>query len=88
MKLPQMKQIIEFTKNWKHRDILHVILGFVFSFILSLIFSWYYVVLIVFMIANIWELNQIKYFKVKYSISDVVLTMTGCILVIIIKTLT
>ena len=82
-----MKKIIEFTKNWKHRNFLHVLLGFLFSFILSLIFSWYYVVLIVFMIANIWELNQIKYFKGKYSISDVVLTMTGCILEIIIKTL-
>ena len=36
-KIQQMKQIIEFTKNWKHRNLLHVVGGFLIGAFLSLL---------------------------------------------------
>ena len=82
-----MKKIIEFTKNWKHRNLLHIVGGFLIGAFLSLLFAWYVSLCIVFAFANYWEYSQRKHFGAKYSLSDVALTMTGCILEIIIKTL-
>ncbi len=35
-----MKKIIEFTKNWKHRNLLHVVGGFLMGAFLSWLFAW------------------------------------------------
>ena len=77
-----MKKIIEFTKNWKHRNLLHVVGGFLMGAFLSLLFAWYVSLCIVFAFANYWEFYQKKYFGAKYSISDILLTTLGGVLAI------
>lgn len=78
-----MKKIIEFTKNWKHRDLLHIIGGLILGLILNLIVSWYISILAVIVFANYWEYSQKKHFGAKYSISDILLTTLGGVLVIL-----
>jgi hypothetical protein len=53
-----MKKIIEFTKNWKHRNLLHIVGGFLIGVFLSLLFAWYVSLCIVFAFANYWEYSQ------------------------------
>ena len=79
----RMKKIIEFTKNWKHRDLLHVVGGLILGLILNLIISWYVSLCIVFAFANYWEYSQKKHFGAKYSFSDIFLTTLGGVLVIL-----
>ena len=78
-----MKKLIEFTKNWKHRNLLHIIVGFILGFIFNLFLSWYISILAVFTFVNYWEYSQVKFYKVKYSISDILLTTLGGVLVIL-----
>ena len=78
-----MKKLIEFTKNWKHRNLLHVVGGFLIGFTFNLFLSWYISILIVFTFANYWEYSQKKHFRAKYSISDIILTVLGSVLAII-----
>ena len=70
-----MKKIIEFTKNWKHGNLLHIVGGFLIGFTFNLFLSWYISILVVFTFANYWEYSQVKFYKAKYSISDILLTM-------------
>jgi VanZ family protein len=79
-----MKKIIEFTKNWKHRNLLHVVGGFLMGVFLSLLFAWYVSILAVIAFANYWEYSQVKFYKAKYSISDILLTTLGCAIATII----
>ena len=78
-----MKKIIEFTKNWKHRNLLHVVGGFFMGAFLSWLFAWYVSLCIVFAFANYWEFCQKKDFGAKYSFSDILLTTLGGVLVIL-----
>ena len=78
-----MKKLIEFTKNWKHRNLLHVVGGFLMGAFLSLFLPWYISILVVFTIANYWEYTQVILYKAKYSISDVLLTTLGSVLAIL-----
>lgn len=75
-----MKKIIEFTKNWKHRNLLHIVGGFILGLILNLIVSWYISILAVIAFANYWEYSQKKHFGAKYSLSDILLTTLGGLL--------
>ena len=77
-----MKKLIEFTKNWKYRNLLHVVGGLILGLILNLIVSWYISILAVIAFANYWEFCQKKYFGAKYSISDILLTTLGGVLAI------
>ena len=77
-----MKKLIEFTKNWKHRNLLHVVGGLTLGLILNLIVSWYISILAVIVFANYWEFCQKKDFGAKYSISDILLTTLGGVLAI------
>ena len=72
-----MKQIIEFTKNWKNRNLLHVVGGFLIGAFLSLLFAWYISLTLIITFANYWEFCQKKDFGAKYSISDILLTTLG-----------
>ena len=78
-----MKKLIEFTKNWKYRDLLHIIGGLILGLILNLIVPWYISILVVFILANYWEYSQVKFYKAKYSISDILLTTLGGVLAIL-----
>ena len=75
-----MKQIIEFTKNWKHRNLLHVVGGFLMGAFLSWFFAWYISLALIITFANCWEYSQKKHFGAKYSISDILLTTLGGII--------
>ena len=75
-----MKKIIEFTKNWKYRNLLHIVGGFLMGVFLSLLFVWYVSLCIVFVFANYWEYSQKKHFGAKYSFSDILLTTLGGLL--------
>ena len=77
-----MKKIIEFTKNWKHRNLLHVVGGFLIGAFLSLLFAWYISFFAVIAFANYWEYLQKKDFGAKYSISDILLTTLGGVVAI------
>ena len=82
IKLIQMKKLIEFTKNWKHRNLLHVVGGFLIGAFLSLLFAWHISLILIITFANYWEFCQKKYFRAKYSISDILLTTLGGVLAI------
>ena len=75
-----MKQIIEFTKNWKHRNLLHVVGGFLMGVFLSCFLAWYISLMVIITFANYWEFCQKKDFGTKYSISDILLTTLGGVL--------
>lgn len=75
-----MKKIIEFTKSWKHRNLLHVVGGFLMGSFLSLLFAWYISLITVIAFANYWEYSQKKHFGAKYSFSDILLTTLGSVL--------
>ena len=82
IKLPQMKKLIEFTKNLKHRNLLHVVGGFLMGAFLSCFLAWYVSLGLIVAFANYWEFCQKKYFGAKYSFSDILLTTLGGILAI------
>ena len=74
------KKLIEFTKNWKHRNLLHVVGGFLMGAFWSWLFAWYISLVLIITFANYWEYSQKKYFGAKYSISDILLTTLGGVL--------
>ena len=78
-----MKKLIEFTKNWKHRNILHVVGGFLMGAFLSWLFTWYISLVFIITFANYWEFSQKKHFGAKYSLSDILLTTLGSVLAIL-----
>ena len=78
----QMIKLIEFTKNWKYRDLLHVVGGFLIGAFLSLLFAWYVSLVLIITFANYWEFCQKKDFGAKYSLSDILLTTLGGVLAI------
>ena len=77
-----MKKLIEFTKNWKHRNLLHVVGGFFIGLTFNLFLSWYISILAVIAFANYWEFCQKKDFGAKYSFSDILLTTLGGVVAI------
>ena len=77
-----MKKIIEFTKNWKYRNLLHVVGGFLMGVFLSLLFAWNISLVLIITFANYWEFCQKKDFGAKYSLSDILLTTLGGVLAI------
>ena len=78
-----MKKLIEFTKNWKYRNLLHIVGGFLMGVFLSLLFAWYVSLVLIITFANYWEFCQKKDFGAKYSLSDILLTTLGGLLVIL-----
>ena len=69
-------------KNWKYRNLLHIVGGFLIGAFLSLIFAWYVSLVLIITFANYWEFCQKKDFGAKYSISDILLTTLGGVVAI------
>ena len=87
-----MKKIIEFTKSWKHRNLLHVVGGCIIAFLPNLLLNNLIGLIIgvwlCALIGHLWELEQVKSYKAKYSQIDIFLTMLGGLLIgIILKSL-
>ena len=78
-----MKKLIEFTKNWKYRNLLHIVGGFLIGAFLSLLFAWYVSLVLIITFANYWEFCQKKDFGAKYSFSDILLTTLGGVVAIL-----
>ena len=78
-----LKKLIEFTKNWKHRNLLHIIGGLIIGAFLSLLFAWYISLVLIITFANYWEFCQKKDFGAKYSLSDILLTTLGGVISIL-----
>ena len=80
-----MNKIIEFTKNWKYRNLLHIVGGALIAFLPNLILDSLIGLIIgvwlCAIIGHLWELEQVKSFKAKYSQSDILLTMLGGFLI-------
>jgi hypothetical protein len=76
-----MKKIIEFTKNWKHRDFLHFAGGMLIALIPNLLLSNLLGLLIgcwlCALIGHLWEMEQVKNYKAKYSKTDILLSVLG-----------
>lgn len=80
-----MKWLIDFTKNWKYRNLLHIVGGILIAFLPNLILNnligliigvWLCAI-----ISHLWELEQVKSFKAEYSEKDILLTMLGGLIV-------
>lgn len=80
-----LKKIIDITKNWKHRNLLHIVGGILIAFLPNLILNnligliigvWLCAI-----ISHLWELEQVKSYKAKYSRIDILLTMLGGLLI-------
>ena len=79
--MQDMKKIIEFTKNWKNRNLLHIISGILIAFLPNLLLNnligLFFGVLLCTIIAHLWEREQVKSYKATYSKKDILLTMSG-----------
>lgn len=80
-----MKWLIEITKNWKHRNLLHIVGGCLIAFLPNLLLNNLIGLIIgvwlCALIGHLWELEQVKHYKAKYSQIDILLTMLGGIVV-------
>ena len=80
-----MKKIIELTKNWKHRDLLHIAGGCLIALIPNLLFPNFLGLLIgcwlCALIGHLWETEQVKNFKATYSKTDILLSILGGLII-------
>lgn len=80
-----MKQLINFTKKWKHRNLLHIVGGMLIALFPNLIIKGYggafIGIWLCSVIAYFWEKEQVKSFDAKFSLNDILLTMLGGLII-------
>ena len=86
-----MKQLIEFTKNWKYRNLLHIIGGCLIALLPNILLPNLLGLLIgcwlCAIIGHLWEMEQVKNFKAKYSKTDILLSIFGGLIIGVIQLL-
>ena len=86
-----MKQLINFTKNWKYRNLLHIIGGCLIALLPNLLLPNLLGLLIgcwlCAIIGHLWEMEQVKNFKAKYSKTDILLSIFGGLIIGVIQLL-
>ena len=86
-----MKQLIEFTKNWKYRNLLHIVGGCLIALLPNLFLPNLLGLLIgcwlCAIIGHLWEMEQVKNFKAKYSKTDILLSIFGGLIIGVIQLL-
>ena len=86
-----MKQLIEFTKNWKYRNLLHIVGGCLIALLPNLFLPNLLGLLIgcwlCAIIGHLWETEQVKNFKAKYSKTDILLSIFGGLIIGVIQLL-
>lgn len=86
-----MKQLIEFTKNWKYRNLLHIVGGCLIALLPNLLLPNLLGLLIgcwlCAIIGHLWEMEQVKNFKAKYSKTDILLSIFGGLIIGVIQLL-
>ena len=80
-----LKKLIEITKNWKNRNLLHIVGGILIAFLPNLILNNLIGLIIgvwlCALFSHLWELQQVKNYKAKYSQNDILLTMLGGLII-------
>lgn len=80
-----LKKLIEITKNWKNRNLLHIVGGILIAFLPNLILNNLIGLIIgvwlCALVSHLWELEQVKSYKAKYSQNDILLTMLGGLII-------
>ena len=86
-----MKQLINFTKNWKYRNLLHIVGGCLIALLPNLLLPNLLGLLIgcwlCAIIGHLWETEQVKNFKAKYSKTDILLSIFGGLIIGVIQLL-
>ena len=86
-----MKQLINFTKNWKYRNLLHIIGGCLIALLPNILLPNLLGLLIgcwlCAIIGHLWETEQVKNFKAKYSKTDILLSIFGGLIIGVIQLL-
>lgn len=86
-----MKQLIEFTKNWKYRNLLHIVGGCLIALLPNLLLPNLLGLLVgcwlCAIIGHLWEMEQVKNFKAKYSKTDILLSIFGGLIIGVIQLL-
>lgn len=76
-----MNYLIELTKNWKNRNLLHIVGGILIALLPNLFLPKYLGfiigIIITLYIGHHWELQQVKHYNATYSKKDVLLTFLG-----------
>lgn len=76
-----MKWLIEYTKNWKHRNLLHIVGGGLIAFLPNLILNNLIGLIIgvwlCALVSHLWELEQVKNYKATYCKTDILLAVLG-----------
>lgn len=81
-----IKWLIEYTKKWKHRNMLHVLGGMLIGLVPNILFAFGIVyalitsILISFAIGHYWEKVQVKNYNATYSKMDIFLSIFGAVL--------
>lgn len=80
-----LKKLIDFTKNWKNRSLLHIAGGILIAFLPNLILGNLIGLIIgvwlCALVSHLWELEQVRSYKAKYSQGDILLTMLGGLII-------
>jgi len=80
-----MKKIIELTKNWKHRSLLHIAGGCLIALLPNLLLPNSLGLLIgcwlCAIVGHLWETEQVKNFKATYSKTDILLSILGGLII-------
>jgi hypothetical protein len=80
-----MKQLINFTKNWKYRNLLHIVGGILIALLPNILLPNFLGLLIgcwlCAIIGHLLELEQVKNFKATYSKSDILLAVLGGLII-------
>lgn len=80
-----MKKLIELTKNWKYRNLLHIVVGCLIALLPNLLLPNLLGLLVgcwlCAIIGHIWEMEQVKNFKSTYSKTDILLAVLGGLII-------
>jgi len=71
-----LKKLIDFTKNWKNRSLLHIAGGILIAFLPNLILG-----NLTGLIIGVWLCALVSHLKAKYSQGDILLTMLGGLII-------
>lgn len=76
-----MKWLINLTKNWKHRNLLHIVGGILIALLPNILLPNLLGLLVgcwlCAIIGHIWEIEQVKNYKATYSKGDILLAVLG-----------
>ena len=80
-----MKKLIELTKKWKYRNLLHIVGGILIALLPNILLPNLLGLLIgcwlCAIIGHIWETQQVKNYKATYSKTDILLAVLGGLII-------